>query len=41
MKMDKWEMQSAPLDTPQGKHLECIKKIHQNYQSRVKIKRVT
>lgn len=39
MKMDKWEMQSAPLDTPQGKHLKCIKKIHQNYQSRVKIKK--
>lgn len=39
MQMDKWEMQSAPLDTPQGKHLKCIKKIHQNYRSRVKVKR--
>lgn len=39
MKMDKWEMQSAPLDTSQGKHLKCTKRIQQNYQSRVKIKR--
>ena len=38
MKMNKWEMQSAPLDTPQGKHLKCIKKVQQNYRSRVKIK---
>lgn len=39
MKMDKWEMQSVPLDTPQGKHLKCTKRIQKNYRSRVKIKK--
>ena len=41
MKMDKWKMQSAPLDTPQGKTFTMYQEDTPKLLIRVKIKRVT